>query len=201
MKNCFSSPQTTKRIKKTPSGAATAAPDGDKAFFKIWKEVFMKICRSTVSKVTGFLFTISSILLGGVTLLTFINSVLRRFFSTSLVWSEELSTYCIVLALFLSLASLELRDEQLCIGIMNNIIKNKIVLKCLFILRGVVTAAICFLVGMHGLTAAQAAARAQLQTFILRWPLAALYYITVGAFWLAVVSWITIFINKGEKVV
>ena len=161
----------------------------------------MKIYRSTVSRLANVLFTISAVLLGCTTLLTFINSVFRRFFSFSLVWSEELCTYSIAIALFIGIAYLELRDEQLCIGLLSNIVKNKTVLKCLFILRGAVTAVICFIIGWYGITSAQAAANNQLQTFILRWPLAAFYYITVISFWLAVVSWITIFLNKGDKVV
>ena len=162
---------------------------------------YMKIFRTSVRRLADVLFTISAVMLGCTTLLTFINSVFRRFFSFSLIWSEELCTYSIAVALFLGICYLELRDEQLCIGLLSNIVKSKKILKTLFILRGIVTAAISFVIGWYGITSAQAAASNQLQTFILRWPLAAFYYITVVSFWLAVISWITIFLNKGEKLV
>jgi len=160
----------------------------------------MKLYRDTVKRVMDFLFAVSALLLGVSTLMTFLNAVLRRGFSFSFVWSEEFCTYCIVIGVFLALPFLEVHDNQLSIGLLNSIIKNKKVLKGIFLLRGAVIIVVSYIVGIYGVAAAQAAVQAHTETYVLRWPKSILYFIAVAGFWMAIVAWITIFLNKGDKV-
>jgi len=131
--------------------------------------------------------------------MTFINAFSIKAFSFGFVWSEELCTYCIVIGVFLALPFLEVHDNQLSIGLLNSIIKSKKALKAIFLLRGLVIIAISCIVGIYGVSAAMAAVRAHTETYVLRWPKSILYFIGVAGFWLAIVSWITIFLNKGDK--
>ena len=161
----------------------------------------MKAFRSVISKIMDVLFTISAVLLGASTLMTFVNSICRKILRFSFPWSEELSTYGIVISIFFTLPYLELRDEQLCINLFSSIVKKEVVLKIIFILRGLLVLTLCYFAGRYGIAAAQAAVRTNVETFVLHWPKAIFYYIAAGGFCLVLVSWITILLfNKGDKV-
>ena len=161
----------------------------------------MKAFRSVVGKIMDILFTVSAALLGASTLMTFVNSICRKLLSFSFPWSEELSTYGVVISIFFALPYLELRDEQLCIKLFSSIVKEKTVIKTIFVLRGLLTLALCYFAGRYGFAAALAAVKTNVETFILHWPKAIFYYIAASGFCLVLVSWITILLfNKGDKV-
>lgn len=161
----------------------------------------MKICRDGVIKFMNVLFTIAAILYGAGTLMAFINAFCRKVLNVGIYWGEELATYLIVSAFFLTLSYLELHDGSLCIGLLTNIVKNKKVLKALYIIRGIIIILLCFLIVRYGFSTISAAISTKLVTFTLRWPKAVFYSIAVSGFILCIISWLTILIlNKGEKV-
>ena len=161
----------------------------------------MKITRDLVCKVMNALFTIAAILYGAGTLLAFINAFSRKVLSIGIYWGEELMTYLIVSAFFLSMAYLELHDGSLCIGLLNSIVKNKKALKAFYIIRGIVILILCFIVVKYGFATISSALATNLCTFTLRWPKSIFYGIAVSGFILCIISWLTILIlNKGDKI-
>lgn len=161
----------------------------------------MKVCRNTVKKFMDILFSVAAVLYGSATLLAFINAFCRKFLNIGISWGEELTTYMILVAFFLTIPYLELRDGSLCIGLLNNIIKNRKITKALYIIRGLLVMFLCVIVVRYALVGIQSAMSTNLLTFSLRWPKAIFYSIAMSGFALTVVSWITILLlNKGDKV-
>ena len=89
----------------------------------------MKICRDSVCKLMSALFTIAAILYGCGTALAFVNAFSRKFLSVGIVWGEEMTTYLILMAFFLTIPYLELHNGSLCIGLLDSVIKNKTVFR------------------------------------------------------------------------
>jgi len=147
------------------------------------------------------LFSVGSILLGTAATLAILNAVDRRIFMIGFPWVEEFYTYCIVIGVFISIPLLELRDDHLSIGIIQTIVKNKKIIKALFIIRGLVTVTFLCTVVWYGLISIQSQINTGAVTFVLRWPKSTLYSVGVAGYAMSILSWLTIFIfNKGDKV-
>ena len=160
----------------------------------------MKFCRNTVKKLMDVLFTVATILYGAATVMAFANAFCRKFLGLGISWGEELTTYMIVVAFFLTIPYLELRDGSLCIGLLNSVIKSKTVTKVLYIIRGLLVMFLCVVIVRYALVAIESAMLANLVTFTLRWPKAIFFAIALGGFALTIVSWISILVlNKGDK--
>jgi len=160
----------------------------------------MKFCRNTVKKLMDVLFTIAAVLYGCATVMAFVNAFCRKFLGIGISWGEELTTYMIVVAFFLTIPYLELRDGSLCIGLLNSVIKSKTVTKVLYIIRGLLVMFLCVVVVRFALVAIESAIATNMLTFTLRWPKAIFYGIALGGFGLTIVSWLSILLlNKGDK--
>ena len=160
----------------------------------------MKACRDTVKKLMDVLFAVAAILYGAGTVLAVGNAVCRKFLDIGIAWGDELTTYLIVVAFFLTIPYLELHNGSLCIGLLDNLIKNKTVARILYVIRGLLVVSLSIIIVRYGLVAIDSAIASDLRTFSLRWPKAIFYAISVAGFALSVVSWITIILlNKGEK--
>jgi len=156
---------------------------------------FRKVSRS----VTGLFFAVAAILLGFSAALAFFNAIGPGFFAFNFSGSEELSTYAVVLAVFFSISYLELHDEQLSVNILGTVIRNKAVEKVFFVVRGLLTIALLFIIVKYGIAAVQSAYSAQTETYALRWPKYIIFGIAVVGAAMGIFSWISIFLNKGEK--
>ena len=162
--------------------------------------IFLKTARKVIDKLMTALLTASAALGGISALLATVNALSRKFLSVSFPWAEELCTYMIVIAVFLAIPDLELKDKQLCVDLLSNSIKNKYALKVLYIFRGLVIIFLCAIVAKYGLASTITAYQTNTLTYVLQWPRAIFFGIGVASFVIAILSWVAaIFLNKGEK--
>ena len=167
----------------------------------MWKgAISLKTARKVIDRAITALLTAAAVLGGCSALLATVNAVSRKFLSVSFPWAEELCTYLVVIAVFMAIPYLELKDKQLCVDLLSNSIKNKYLLKVLYIFRGVVIIFLCVIVAKYGLASTITAYQTNTLTYVLQWPRAIFFGIGVASFILAIVSWAAaIFLNKGEK--
>ena len=162
--------------------------------------IFLKTARKVIDKLMTALLTASAALGGISALLATVNALSRKFLSVSFPWAEELCTYMIVIAVFLAIPYLELKDKQLCVDLLSNSIKNKYALKVLYIFRGLVIIFLCAMVAKYGVACTITAYQTNTLTYVLQWPRAIFFGIGVASFVIAILSWVAaIFLNKGEK--
>jgi len=164
------------------------------------RRINMKACRTVINRFMLALMSAAAILLGCSSLLAIINAICRKFFLISLPWAEELCTYMVVIAAFIAIPFLELKDGQLSIGLLSSLVKNQKFMKVVFILRGVLIMVISLIVIRFGIASTQAAMISNTLTYVLKWPKYIFFAIAVGSFILVLVSWLSIYlINKGDK--
>ena len=157
----------------------------------------MKVCRDTVTKLMDILFAVAAVLYGLGTLMAVVNAVCRKFLDVGIAWGDELTTYLIVCAFFLTLPYLELHNGALCIGLLD---KDEVAAPVLYVLRGLLGVVLSVIVVRYGLVAIDSAIASDLRTFTLRWPKAIFYTFAVAGFALNIVAWATIILlNKGGK--
>lgn len=160
----------------------------------------MKVCRDTVTKLMDILFAVAAVLYGLGTLMAVVNAVCRKFLDVGIAWGDELTTYLIVCAFFLTLPYLELHNGALCIGLLDNLVKNEVAARVLYVIRGLLVVVLSVIVVRYGLVAIDSAIASDLRTFTLRWPKAIFYTFAVAGFALNIVAWATIILlNKGGK--
>ena len=161
----------------------------------------MQLGRSAVSRFMYALFTVAALMLGLAAILALFNSFDRKVLTIGFPWIEEFCTYMIVMGVFLTLPLIELRDDQLHMGLLSSLIESKAFNKALFIFRGLFTITILSIIVWYGIITVQAQASTGAVTIILRWPKATIYSVGVAGYAMAIISWLTIFLlNKGEKV-
>ena len=162
--------------------------------------IFLKTARTIADKAITALLTAAAVLGGASALLATFNAISRKFLSVSFPWVEELCTYLVVIAVFISIPNLELKDKQLCVDFLGSTIKKKAVQKGLYLFRGVVIIFLCVVVARYGLASTVTAWQTNTVTYVLQWPRAIFFGIGVAGFLAAIVSWVAaIFLNKGEK--
>lgn len=160
----------------------------------------MKACRNAVDRLMLWLVSAAAVLLGVSTILATVNAFCRKFLLISIPWSEELCTYCVVIAVFLVIPYLELKDKQLSIGLLGSVVKSQKFLKVVFLIRGVFITLLGVIIVKFGINSTQAAHASNVMTYVLKWPKSIFFAIAVGCFALAIISWISIFaLNKGDK--
>ena len=152
-------------------------------------------------KVLSALLTASALLTVISAVISSMNAISRRVFVHNFGWSEETCIYCVVTAVYLAIPYLELHGLQICIDILNNVVKNKTVLKTLYIIFGIADTVVFILLFYYGLGAIKTAYASQIVSEYIRMPKYILYTIAEVAFALPIVSWLIVFIcNKGDKV-
>jgi TRAP-type C4-dicarboxylate transport system permease small subunit len=128
------------------------------------------------------------------------NGLARKLLNTSFPWAEELCIYLVVIGFFLAIPYLELKNDQLRIGLLKSFIKSKFVLKILFILFGCLEIVLFSLLSYYGLHSMGSARLSGVTTNYLHIPKYLLYGSAIAVFVLSIVSWLSItFLNKGES--
>ena len=151
-----------------------------------------------ISKIDDVVFAIATAFLSVGCVLVVLNAISRKFFNMGFPWAEELSTYLVVMMLFLSLPHLERLDRHLCIGILMSRLKSDKSKNIFRIIRGAWTIFIMVVLLRYGYTLVQTIATNNVVTYILKWPRAPIFTILLIGFALIIVVFICIiFIRKG----
>ncbi len=151
-----------------------------------------------IKKTNNALLLISALFIAFSTALATVNAFIRYFADFNLVWSEELATYLIVIAVFIAQPFLEHNNDQLRITFIDSLVENENIQKFFYIAQGVVTIFIMFLLVRYGIVTVKATYLAKAVTYILQFPRYILFAITTGAFVLVTISWISNLIFKRE---
>lgn len=160
----------------------------------------METCLKVVKKINEVLIMISVIFLVSSTILATINAILRKGFSQGFPWAEELSTYLIVMMVFLGLSHLELNDNNLCIGIIDNFIKEK-VRNIIRIIRGILTIFLMTIMLQYGLVVLKNMYISKMITYALCVPKLYFFISMIIAFFMIIIVWLALVIcKKGGKI-
>ena len=158
----------------------------------------MQICLKVTRKINKFLMGISAILIALATALATVNAFMR-FFSSGVAWSEEMTSYCVVLLVYLAIPLLELTGDQLNITAIDLVVKGKTAQRVLNYIRGLVTGSAMVILAYYGFTVMSNAFMRSQVTYVLHIPKGILYGLTTGCLVLAVLAWLVIMIfNKGD---
>ncbi|MDR3296322.1 MAG: TRAP transporter small permease, partial [Clostridiales Family XIII bacterium] len=164
------------------------------------KGTLMNPAVKIVGKINEILFDIATALLAISCGLEVVNALSRKFFNMPIVWAEEISTYFVVMMLFLSLAYIERADKALCIGILMSKLKNGTAKKVFRIIRGAWTIAVMGILIRYGITLTQNMAASHVATNILRLPRVWFFSVMVVGFVIIITVWLVIiFARKGGQ--
>ena len=125
---------------------------------------------------------IAAVFLLVATALTVANVFSRYILQNSIYGSEEAATFMILVMTFLVYPILEASDDHLCIGLFENIVKNKVIINIVYILRGIVTAGIAGVFVYYGYKVTALAHQYNTVTSTLHIPREILYGIMTAAF-------------------
>jgi len=153
-----------------------------------------------VDRINSSLVSVSALFLAVSVTFSTLNALGRYFFNFHYPWADEFNSFLIVFAVFLTQGWLERRDDQLTIGVLENVVKNRLVLRAVFVLRGIVTMAIFGIFVRYGIFMVENAYASQVVTFMLQIPRYILYAITTAIFCWIIVVWLSMILsNKGAK--
>ena len=125
---------------------------------------------------------VAAVLLLAATALTVANVFARYIVQQSIYGSEELATFMILIMTFLVYPVLEASDDHLCIGLFENVVKNKVIINIVYVLRGIVTAGIAGIFVFYGYKVTALANQYNTVTSTLHIPRDILYGIMTAAF-------------------
>lgn len=158
----------------------------------------MNICLKITRQFRSLLMALSSVLIALAAVLATLNA-LARFMSSGVPWAEELTSYFVVLLVFLAIPFLEGKGDQLCITAIDLLVKGKTGQRILNYIRGLVTGAAAVMLSYYGFTVTLNAFIRSQVTYVLHIPKGILYSIATITLALTVVVWLVIMIcNKGE---
>ena len=153
-----------------------------------------------IAKVDDILFTIATVFLAGGCGLAVINALFRKAFNMALPWAEELSTYLVVMMLFLAFAHLERLDRHLCIDILMTSLRNKEKARRFFrVLRSVWTIIVMAILLWYGVFLAHNMVLSQVSTYVLRWPRAPFFMILLVGYAMTVLVYVNIIVKRGGE--
>src|SRR5690606_33098602 len=95
-----------------------------------------------VGRINNSLVAISGLFLAVSVTFCTINALGRYLFNFYFPWADKFNIFLIVFLVFLTQPWLETRDDQLKIGVLDNMVKNGTVLRVIYVIRGIVTMAI-----------------------------------------------------------
>lgn len=151
------------------------------------------------NSIDSILLAVSGVFLLFVMSLTTMNTVLRYFNLGAITWTEEACTHIMVLMIFIALPSLEFRDKQLCISILQGSLKNDTAKRTFHIVRGVVTLILSSVALYYYIVTIRNAFKYGFRTQVLLFPRGYLYIVVSVGFVFVIISWlVTIFAAKGK---
>ena len=125
---------------------------------------------------------VAGVILIMATALTVANVFARYIIRSSIYGSEEAATFMILVMTFLVYPVLEASDDHLCIGLFENLVKNKVIVNIVYTLRGIVTACISGIFVYYGYKVTALAHQYGTVTSTLQIPRELLYGIMTAAF-------------------
>jgi TRAP-type C4-dicarboxylate transport system permease small subunit len=155
---------------------------------------YIKKIFNALGMLAGFMIAVS-------TALAAVNAALRYGVPgvSGIVWSEEFCTFLCVLAVFISFPWMETENLHLKIDAFNTLIKNEMVKKATFIIRGILTISLFTFLFTAGLTTTITAYNLHTLTYVLNWPRYIIYSIVVISYGLVIMGWFAIlFLNRGR---
>ncbi len=159
-----------------------------------------KILKKCMWKVDSAFLYVSSIALFVATILSVVNAILRSAGQGGFAWSDEACVILMIFMVFLAQPLLEGEDQNLSIGILDNIIKKPSGRKILQVIRGAVIIGILgYLLGFC-FQVIEKAVRFNYRTSVLQLPRYILYACIAIAFIMIIVNWIVnIFFKKANE--
>jgi TRAP-type C4-dicarboxylate transport system permease small subunit len=158
----------------------------------------MSIGLKITRQIRVFLMAISSTFIAMATALATLNALARRL-ALGVAWSEELTSYFVVLLVFLAIPYLEGKGDQLCITAIDLVVKGETGQRILNYIRGLATSAACVMLTYYGFSVTLTAFERSQVTYVLHMPKGILYGIATLTLALTVIVWLVIMIcNKGE---
>ena len=153
-----------------------------------------------VGRINNSLVAISGLFLAVSVTLCTINTLGRYLFNFYFPWADEFNIFLIVFLVFLTQPWLETRDDQLKIGVLDNMVKNGTVLRVIYVIRGIVTMAIFGVLVRYGVFVVENTYASKVVTYMLQIPRYTLYAATTAIFCWIILVWLAmIFLNKGAK--
>ncbi|MBQ5952349.1 MAG: TRAP transporter small permease [Lachnospiraceae bacterium] len=159
----------------------------------------MKTVEKIVAAINRVFMSIAMVLLAFSAVLTVVNAIMRKLPGVGgFAWSEELSTYSVILMLFFGLAFLEQHNQHLCIDVLLSKVKNKTAVRVIHLVRGLVTLVVMGTLVYHGIPLIRSQIRSNITTYLLHMPRAIFFGAMLGGFVLVVLVWIVIILRKGD---
>jgi TRAP-type C4-dicarboxylate transport system permease small subunit len=153
-----------------------------------------------VGRINNSLVAISGLFLAVSVTFCTINALGRYLFNFYFPWADEFNIFLIVFLVFLTQPWLETRDDQLKIGVLDNMVKNGTVLRVIYVIRGIVTMAIFGVLVRYGVHVVENTYASKVVTYMLQIPRYTLYAATTAIFCWIILVWLAIiFLNKGAK--
>ncbi|HEY8529359.1 MAG TPA: TRAP transporter small permease subunit [Paenibacillaceae bacterium] len=153
-----------------------------------------------VGRINNSLVAISGLFLAVSVTFCTINALGRYLFNFYFPWADEFNIFLIVFLVFLTQPWLETRDDQLKIGVLDNMVKNGTVLRVIYVIRGIVTMAIFGVLVRYGVFVVENTYASKVVTYMLQIPRYTLYAATTAIFCWIILVWLAmIFLNKGAK--
>lgn len=151
-----------------------------------------------MAKVDDVFLLISAVFLIVTTILAVINAFVRFTKMGNITWAEELNTILMILLVFLGQPSLEFNDKQLCIGILQSMLKKESAKRLFVIVRGIITIGVTLFLMFYCFKVTGNAIKFGYVTSVLFFPRKYLFMCMIAAYLLIVLSWaVTIFCKKG----
>ncbi len=158
----------------------------------------MSIGLKITRQIRGALMAVSAAFIAMATALATLNALARRL-ALGVAWSEELTSYFVVLLVYLAIPYLEGNGDQLCITAIDLAVKSDTGQRILNYIRGLVTSAACVMLTYYGFVVTLTAFERSQVTYVLHMPKGILYGIATLTLALTVIVWLVIMIcNKGE---
>ncbi len=161
------------------------------------KAIF-KVFETAIDKINKYSLYLAAIFIFLSTFLAAVNAILRFSIGAGFPWSEELSSYFVVMLVFIALPNLEYTNRQLSIGVLNSFVHNPTVLKGIAIFRGLITLGFLGMLVKLGIDITQKAHMRETVTFVLQMPRFLLYGTVTLFFVIAILSWVIVICKKGE---
>ena len=153
----------------------------------------------TTRNISRFLWSVAGFFVIASTLIITANTIMRYFFGDPFTWSDELSTYLVIIMVFLALPFLEYSGNQLCIGAILSIVKSEKGRRILVYVRGLLTLGATSIMTYFGFSVTYRAYERALVTYVLHIPKYITYGITAACFVITIIVWLVIMgFRKGE---
>lgn len=149
-----------------------------------------------IDGVNNVLAYIASFMLLASTLIVVVDAALRFVGFGGLTWAAEASNILVILMVYLMMPYMEFNDKQLSVGILTSLVKNKVALKIITLIRGLVTLALSGVLVVNFIKLCKKAIKYHYVTTVIELPRIYLFGIITACLILVVLSWLGVIFLK-----